>query len=137
MEKPSVATNRRSPRNPVLLSASVEVHGVPVAVKLRNLSEEGALIEGPLLPPVGSPTCFERQRLRVAGTIVWVDGRFAGLAFARSLRREEVLRHIPQPQARVQPDFRRPGFSSRQLSAAERKLLESWGTAATVVRSGD
>ena len=42
--------NRRSRRSPVLLAASIEVGGTSLKVKLRNLSEEGALIEGERLP---------------------------------------------------------------------------------------
>lgn len=123
MYNPAIDSGRRSPRKPVLLSASVEVDGTPVAVKLRNLSEEGALIEGDQLPAEGSTTCFRRNQLRVSGTIIWVHGRFAGLAFASVLKPEEVLRHIPKPKALIQPDIRRPGFTSRPLTVAERKLL--------------
>ena len=46
MDESSMMQNRRSRRSPVLLAATVDVGGKPVAVKLRNLSEEGALIEG-------------------------------------------------------------------------------------------
>ncbi len=129
--------NRRSRRKPVFLSASLEIDGATVAVRLRNLSEEGALIEGDLLPAEGSTLFFRRNRLRVPGTIVWVQGQFAGVVFDRLLRHEEVLRHIPKPAARVQPDFRRPGLASRPLTAAQRKLLETWATEAATRPLGE
>src|SRR5689334_1633725 len=67
MDQSNIAQNRRSRRSPVLLAASVEVAGVPQAVKLRNLSEDGALIEGERLPLEGATTFFQRNDLRVKG----------------------------------------------------------------------
>ena len=100
MDESSMTQNRRSRRSPVSLAATIEVDGVPQPVKLRNLSEEGALIEGERLPPEGSTTFFERNELRLKSRVVWVQGRYAGVAFARPLRQEEVLRHVPQPRHR-------------------------------------
>ena len=50
MDESSIMQNRRSNRSPVLLSAKVEVNGAEVSVILRNLSPQGALIEGRELP---------------------------------------------------------------------------------------
>ena len=129
--------NRRARRSPVLLAASVEVAGVATPVKLRNLSEEGALVEGDQLPLEGSTTFFERNDLRVKSRVAWVHGKLAGLAFARPLQREEVLRNVPSPRPRTQPDFRRPGLACRPLSAEERKLVERWMTESPTRRPGD
>ena len=118
--------NRRSRRAPVLLAATIEVAGVPQVVKLRNLSEEGALIEGERLPLEGTTTFFQRNELRLKSRVVWVEGRYAGVAFARTLKPEEVLRNVPQPRQRVNADFRRPGLSCRPISADERKMIEKW-----------
>ncbi|SRR6266542_3540369 len=137
MNSQSMNCNRRSRRKPVLLSASLEVDGRAIAVKLRNLSEVGVLVEGDRLPAERSDVVFRRNRLRVAGRIVWVQGRFAGVAFECRLRHEEVLRHIPKPPARFQPDFRRPGLTSRPLTAAQRKLLEMWATEAATRPLGE
>ena len=121
-----MSQNRRSRRAPVLLAATIEVAGVPQVVKLRNLSEEGALIEGERLPLEGTTTFFQRNDLRLKGRVVWVEGRYAGVAFARVLKPEEVLRNVPQPRQRVSADFRRPGLSCRPISADERKMIEKW-----------
>ena len=129
--------NRRARRSPVLLAASVEVAGVATPVKLRNLSEEGALVEGDQLPLEGSTTFFERNDLRVKSRVAWVHGKLAGLAFARPLQREEVLRNVPSPRPRTQPDFRRPGLACRPLSPEERKLVERWMTESPTRRPGD
>lgn len=126
MNASSPIHNRRTRRSPVLLTASVEVAGEARPVRLRNLSEDGALIEGECLPEEGSETFFERKELRLKSRVVWVHGRYAGVAFARPLKSEDVLRHIPSPKAKVQIEARRPGLACRPLSAHERRMLERW-----------
>jgi hypothetical protein len=118
--------NRRSRRSPVLLAATVEIDGIPVTVKLRNLSEKGALIEGERLPSEQAETFFERNDMRLKSRVVWVQGNFAGVAFDIALKREEVLRHIPAPKPRLDFGFRRPGLSSRPLTAYERSMISTW-----------
>jgi len=126
MDQSSTSQNRRSRRSPVFLAASLEVAGVSHAVKLRNLSEEGALVEGEQLPLEGTTTFFQRNDLRLKSRVVWVHGRFAGVAFARPLKSDEVLRHVPQPRQVVNSDFRRPGLACRPLTDHERKMVEKW-----------
>ena len=110
----------------MLLSASIEYSGVALPVKLRNLSTEGALIEADKLPVEGAQVVFRKAELGVAGRIAWVDGNRAGLVFAKPLAAAAVLRHIPAPRPRVQPDFRRPGLHSQPLSADEIRFAELW-----------
>ena len=119
------------------LAASVEIAGAPQPVKLRNLSEEGALIEAERLPLEGTTTFFERNELRLKSRVIWVQGRYAGIAFARPLRQEEVLRHVPQPRHLVQSDFRRPGLACRPLTQHERKMIEKWMVASPRGSLGD
>lgn len=132
MDQSSVTQNRRSGRSPVLLSAKIEVLGAEVAIVLRNLSSEGALIEGAQLPPEGATAVFRRNDLAVNGTVVWVEGRYAGLAFDRRLEREELLRHVPKPRQRIEPQFRRPGLACEPLSDADRKMVQMWATPFTI-----
>jgi len=103
-------SQRQSARKPVLLSATLEADGARTPVKLRNLSELGALIEGANLPGVGTRALFERGALRVGATIAWAEGGVAGIRFERLLDASEVLRHIAVPRARPDLDHRRPGF---------------------------
>jgi hypothetical protein len=128
MDQSSISQNRRSNRSPMLLSAKIDVAGSEVSVVLRNLSSEGALIEGANLPRTGTTTQFRRNGLTIDGRIVWVEGRFAGLAFDRDLGREELLRQVPQPKQRFAQQFRRPGLASQPLSEADRKMLELWSS---------
>jgi hypothetical protein len=126
MDESSITQNRRSRRSPVLLSAHLEVFGAEVPVILRNLSSQGALIEGAQLPREGAATTFRRNELTVSGTIVWVEGRYAGVAFDRALNREELLRNVPKPRERVESRYRRPGLACRPLTDAERKMIQMW-----------
>jgi hypothetical protein len=137
MDESSITQNRRSRRSPVLLAATIQVAGEPVAVKLRNLSERGALIEGDRLPFEGSTTFFQRNELRLKSRVVWVEGRYAGVAFDEPLKAEEVLRNVPVPKPKAKPDFRRPGLACRPLSAYERKMLERWMTSSPVGSIGE
>jgi len=126
--------NRRTRRSPVLLTARLETAGgEAVQVKLRNLSESGALVEalveGGELPEEGSAAVFERDGFRVKCTLVWVEGRYAGVAFARALKPQDVLRQISRPKPKAQVDIRRPGLACRPLTNYERKMLETWMTA--------
>jgi hypothetical protein len=135
MDQSSISQNRRSRRSPVYLAASIEIAGVAEPVKLRNLSEEGALIEGERLPLEGTTTFFSRNELRLKSRVIWVQGRYAGVAFARPLKSEEVLRHVPKPKQRTNPDFRRPGLACRPLSDDERKMVERWMVGSSSVGS--
>jgi len=137
MDQSSTSQNRRSRRAPVFLAASVEVGGVPETVKLRNLSEEGALIEGERLPLEGTTTFFQRNDLRLKSRVVWVQGRFAGVAFARPLKAEEVLRNVPRPRQQIQADFRRPGLACRPLTPEERRMIEKWMVASPLGALGE
>lgn len=110
----------------MLLAANIEVRGVAVAVKLRNLSAQGALIEGERLPMEGSITFFQRKDLRLRCEVKWVEGRYAGIRFNRELDRDEVLRYIPPPRERFQPEFKRPGLACKPLPPDERKMIEAW-----------
>jgi hypothetical protein len=137
MDESGFTKNRRSRRSPVLLSASIELSGEKIPVKLRNLSEDGALIEADQLPEEGSTTWFERKDLRRRGRLVWVHGRYAGVAFDQPLDREQVLRNIPKTRTTSQQEFRRPGLACRPLSDHERRMLERWMTASPTGNFGD
>ena len=50
MDQSGTSQNRRSRRSNLLMTARLEVSGRAIDVKLRNLSTEGALIEGAEVP---------------------------------------------------------------------------------------
>ena len=128
MDESSVTQNRRSNRTNVMLSAQLEMAGQAQGVVLRNLSEGGALIEGKWLPAQGSTVMFVRNDLRVPARVAWVEGTFAGVAFECRLERSEILRQVPKPREKFEPQFRRPGLACSPLSEADRRMVQLWAT---------
>src|SRR5688500_6405850 len=126
MDESSMNHNRRSRRSNVLLAASIEASGASLPVKLRNLSTEGALIEGDDLPVEGSEVLFRRNELSVNSRVAWVHDEHAGVAYRGPIPQQDVLRNIPTPKHRAQLDVRRPGLGARQLTAEEQRLAASW-----------
>ena len=126
MDESSQSQNRRSRRSNVLMAASLDTANGSTKVMLRNLSAEGALVEGDRIPEPGEPLVFRKNDLAVSGRIAWTSGRRAGVAFDTRLEPETVLRHIPAPKHRIEPSFKRPGFSSPALSVEERRWCEAF-----------
>lgn len=108
------------------MAASIEADGVTVAVKLRNLSPEGALVEAAQLPAAGRPVIFRKKELNLAGRIAWVTGGRAGIAFDSLLDPESVMRHVPRAKPQAKLDFRRPRLTASALSPGERKIAQDW-----------
>lgn len=126
MDESSLSQNRRSRRSNVLMAASVECDGAVHAVKLRNLSKEGALVEADGLPPVNSRVRFRKGELSLTGHVAWIAGLRAGIAFDLPLDPESVLRHVPKPRPRQSVEHRRPRLRGQELSPGERKVAEDW-----------
>ena len=124
MDQSNNAQNRKSRRSNVLNSASLELSGTSLPVKLRNLSAEGALVEGEKLPIETASVLFRKGDLSMPGHVAWVKGRQAGINFAQQLNPEQLLRHVPAPRPRVAPTFRRPGL--RTVPEDERGFGGAW-----------
>lgn len=130
MDESGEKQNRRSRRSNVLLRATLEVPGASLDVVLRNLSQDGALVQGECLPDEGTRVLFHRQGLSVPSRIAWRDGGLAGLQFEYPLFPREMLRHIPAMERKpaLQVSKGRPGFAAQPLTPAERLLIEQWAT---------
>lgn len=76
------AEDRVAPRTNLLLAATAEVGGRSLPVRIRNLSETGAMLEGAGLPEAGMPLILMRGDLQVAATVAWVAGGRRGVRFA-------------------------------------------------------
>ena len=124
MDQSSASQNRKNRRSNVLMSASLELSGTSVPVKLRNLSADGALVEGDKLPVEGSSIMFRKGDLSTAGTVAWVKGRQAGVSFAHKLDPDQLLRHIPTPRPRVAPKFKRPGL--KKYNESDQGYGDAW-----------
>ena len=125
MDESGITQNRRTSRSHDLMAASIEADGVTVSVKLRNLSSEGALVEGDQLPAVGSAVMFHKKELNLAGRVAWVTAGRAGIAFDAMLDPDSVMRHVPRTRPQPKPDFRRPRLKA-ELSLGERKIAQDW-----------
>lgn len=126
MDQSNNPQNRKSRRSNVLMAASLELSGTSLPVKLRNLSSEGALVEGDKLPVEGAAIVFRKGELSVPGRVAWAKTRHAGISFSQQLDAEQVLRHVPAPRPRVHPEFRRPGLKAQSLTEEERRFGDLW-----------
>ncbi len=71
----------RAPRKNLFLSASIASGALSTPVRIRNLSETGAMIEAPALPDVGEPLRLTRLEIEIGGTVIWRTGNRCGLQF--------------------------------------------------------
>jgi hypothetical protein len=74
--------DRAAPRTNLLLAATADVNGRSLPVRIRNLSETGAMVEGAGLPDAGTPLVLLRGDLQVAATVAWAAGGRRGVRFA-------------------------------------------------------
>lgn len=71
----------RLPRKNLMLAASIESAGTRAPVRIRNLSESGAMLDGATLPDAGAPIMLFRADIQVAATIVWREAGRCGIRF--------------------------------------------------------
>jgi len=59
-----------------MLAATISADSVSAPVRIRNLSEVGAMIDGPALPGAGSTLTLSRMAMSIVATVIWQrDGR--------------------------------------------------------------
>src|SRR5687768_16471839 len=75
------AEDRASPRTNLLLAANAEVGGRILPVRIRNLSETGAMVEGAGLPDAGMKLVLELGDLHVSAVVAWAAGGRRGVKF--------------------------------------------------------
>lgn len=126
MDQSNVPQNRRSRRANVLLAATVKAGDREHAVRLRNLSADGALIEADELPEKGEQVLFRRNEISAKGRVAWVLDRHAGLAFDKKLDPEVVLRNVPAKKPKMELKFRRPGVTANELTPEEKQFIKLW-----------
>lgn len=99
---------QRPPRKNLLLAAVIRSEGVSAPVRIRNVSEKGAMIDGEALPEPGASLLLQRLDIEMRGTVVWRTNGRCGIRFdgAASIDEWVVGRRAPssvfgQGQARV------------------------------------
>ena len=107
-DQPSANTKLRSPRKNLLLSATIEAGALKAPVRIRNLSETGAMLDGAALPDVGTRFTLRRLEIEIGATVVWASSGRCGVAFDGKVSVEDWVagvRQIPRlglpGQARV------------------------------------
>ncbi len=71
---------RQINRTSMLVAAVLRTGTQALAIRIRNMSATGALIEGAALPLPGSRVELVRGTLRAGGQVAWADGRRCGVA---------------------------------------------------------
>ncbi|MDB5699612.1 MAG: PilZ protein [Alphaproteobacteria bacterium] len=124
------AHKRRSKRSLVLIAAKVRLPSGLMDVRLRNLSQNGALLEAETMPPVNCELVFERGETIVPARVAWAArGRF-GIEFLTPIEESEVLVHVGRPRAK--PPLHDPGGLYRRAPLKS----PSTGTASWMKPSG-
>jgi hypothetical protein len=78
-------------RNNIFVIAALLSECGSAQVRIRNVSQTGALIEGPGLPSAGQQVLLRRGRISIQGVIVWRLERRAGLKFASAVSVDDWL----------------------------------------------
>jgi hypothetical protein len=96
------AENRAQSRSNVFLTASLVGGSFVGAVRVRNLSPAGALVDGASFPPIGADILLLRGELKAEGTVAWQAGSLAGIRFAGPIDVAEWVKKSGHPgQQRV------------------------------------
>lgn len=78
----------------MFLDAVLVVRSAVRAVRLRNLSSKGALIEGTGLPVAGTGVRVLRGELSAEGEIAWQEQGFAGLRFVSEIDVDRWVKRV-------------------------------------------
>lgn len=105
---PSAPHRDRAPRKNLLLTATIRSQGVTAPVRIRNLSEKGAMVDGQALPEAGALVVLQRLEVDMRGVVVWRSQGRCGIQFEGAASVEEWVagRRVPavifgQGQSRV------------------------------------
>ncbi len=92
---------RAGHRTNLMLAATIAADGRFAAVRIRNLSEMGALLEGSGLPEKGTVVLVKRGDLAISATVAWSAGDRCGVRFDRPTAINEWTGGKPAPQEGV------------------------------------
>ena len=92
-------------RTNVFVLAAISADRVSGAVRIRNLSPSGALIEGAALPLPGEPLVLRRGENSIGGKVVWCHDGKAGLRFDGQATVGDWLPAAQSSQQRVDEAF--------------------------------
>jgi hypothetical protein len=133
-----VAGKRSGKRARVLLAAKLRIAHAEFEVRLRDLSQRGALVEGQGLPQAGTEVVFARGSISVPARVAWSGEGRAGLEFAYAIDEGEVLVQLKRTTCdHNQPRFRRPRLFGEDMSEQEKRLARLWGVSVGIAVPGE
>lgn len=122
---------RRADRVRMLLSARLVTTLDEFPVTLRDISTTGAMVEASRLPAQGLDALLRRARFEIFSTVVWVDGRRAGLEFETPLAAEDFITRFTRttwaPQTPASIHMGRPTLAPEPMTAADWESVRAWG----------
>ena len=101
------ADNRRvAQRTFLMLAATARCGGQSLPIRIRNVSETGALIEGADLPVAGEEILLSRGETEIDAIVAWASGSRRGVHFSRPVavdtwRAGKPANALPASQGRV------------------------------------
>jgi hypothetical protein len=105
-------------------------------VRLRDLSQRGALVEAKSCPP-GSEVAFSRGSMSVPARVAWTGEGKAGLEFAYPIDEHDVLVQLKRTNIDSnQPRFRRPRLGE-DMTEQEKRLARLWGASVGIAVPGE
>ena len=123
--EPAVASEQRTDRrHPLIWSGKIHHNFDSTEIRVRNISETGAMIECSAPPPVGSEPLLELgDRVQAFATVAWVVGDTAGLRFSKPFDLAQLANSRPEvaPKRWDRPEYLHPG------AASDSPWDEQWG----------
>jgi hypothetical protein len=128
---------RAQPRSSIFLAAVIRAGPEQAPVKVRNLSPNGAMIESPLAPSVGTTADLIRGALIARGTVIWSMANRFGLRFASEVSVKDWLaapskvqqQRVDEIVALVKAGSSDPGRNDSQVDEArsQSQLVDDLG----------
>ncbi len=119
----ALPVDRRAERTHLFLVATLSFGRASTAVRVRNLSATGALVEGSDIPAAGTAIYLRRGALEAVGSIVWASAGKAGLSFSEPVA---VSCWLPTKEVKRQTQVDQIAF---ELKKAARALEPASGPA--------
>lgn len=110
----AVGEQARPPRKNLLLAATIEAGALSAPVRIRNLSETGALIDGAALPEVGTELTLRRLEIEIGARVVWRSAGRCGIKFTGHVRVDDWA--IGKRQAASLFESSQAGVDARQAA---------------------
>jgi PilZ domain len=121
--------SRIQPRRRVLFMSTIDVSGVAMSCKVRDLSVNGALVETSLTLRTGTEVILHLPKLGdVHGYVIWANGGRAGVAFKMMIDPLQLKEMLNRPVASTSPDPARwqPKASEPSVDSSRTRNAISW-----------